>query len=121
MNILVVEDDAGTLKFLETSFKEWGYSVYNAKSAAEAWETFGALPVDIVVSDWMMPEMDGLDLCRRIRDMESERYTDVFDSDIASRKYNAQLRLMKDAEIWFAMSIVYENLADKQATYIIAR
>ena len=42
---------------------------------AEAWEKLLTQPVSVVVSDWMMPELDGLQLCRRIRELTDRDYT----------------------------------------------
>ncbi len=74
MNILVVEDNPATLKLFEKSLVVWGYTVYTAENGKEAWESIEKNKVDIVVSDWVMPEVDGVELCKRIRSEGTEEY-----------------------------------------------
>ncbi len=74
MNILVVEDNTTTLKLFEKSLVGWGYTVYTAENGKEAWNSIEKNTVDIVVSDWVMPEMDGVELCKRIRNEGTEEY-----------------------------------------------
>ncbi|MCH2113012.1 MAG: diguanylate cyclase [Planctomycetes bacterium] len=67
MNILLAEDDPTTRTLLEKSLVGWGHTVFCARNGAEAWEIFRTKPIQIVLTDWMMPKVDGLELCRRIR------------------------------------------------------
>ena len=66
MKILIAEDDAVSLSVLELVLERMGYEVIVTRSGTEAWEAFDRDPVRIVVSDWMMPGMDGLEFCRRV-------------------------------------------------------
>jgi two-component system cell cycle response regulator len=75
MKILIAEDDPVSRRVLEANLVEWGYDVMIASDGSEAWELLqkpGA--PNLVISDWMMPHMDGLELCRRIRQMEKSGY-----------------------------------------------
>ena len=74
MNILVVEDNKPTLKLLEKKINAWGHSVHLAENGVEALAKLEFVPVDMVLTDWNMPEMDGLELCRRVRKSEIEQY-----------------------------------------------
>ena len=74
MHILVVDDDQTTLQLLVRKIKEWGYSVVSARNGADAWDKLKSARFDLIVSDWMMPETDGLQLCRRIRTAEFKQY-----------------------------------------------
>ncbi|MEK6238893.1 MAG: response regulator [Planctomycetales bacterium] len=74
MKILLVEDDRMLRKSLERIIKEWDYEVVCAADGAQAWEMFQANPVDLIVSDWMMPTMDGVELCQRIRASDEHPY-----------------------------------------------
>lgn len=64
--VLVVEDDEDLLHFLRSSFKDH-YQVYTADNGLIALQLLQTHVVSLIVSDWMMPEMDGAELCRRVR------------------------------------------------------
>lgn len=74
MRILVVDDDKATLRLLGDKIKDWGYSVYPANNGTEAWERLESNPVDIVLIDLEMPDMDGFELCRQIRNANFRQY-----------------------------------------------
>ncbi len=75
MNILIADDDPVTLRLLSTRLGAWGHAVHQAADGNTAWETIRSTPIDIVVSDWMMPGLDGLQLCQRIRESHQSGYT----------------------------------------------
>lgn len=65
--ILIVEDDVNMLDFISTNFKGEGYNIYCAVNGVEALKVLEAQPVELVLSDVMMPEMDGMSLCKKIK------------------------------------------------------
>ncbi len=67
MNILIADDDVIATSVLEASLRRLGHEPVLAADGQAAWEAFMAKPAQVVVSDWMMPGIDGLELCRRIR------------------------------------------------------
>lgn len=68
MKVLVAEDDPVTLYVLKEFLSDWGYDAALATDGDQAWELIQADPdIGVVVIDWMMPGMDGLELSRRIR------------------------------------------------------
>lgn len=71
MKALVADDDTASRLLLEKMLTKWGYEVVTASSGEEAWKalTSDDSP-DIAVLDWMMPELDGVEVCRRIRALE---------------------------------------------------
>lgn len=69
-NILIVDDEADLRKLLADYFEVNGYAVVTAKDGSEALQRLEQQP-DIVLLDINMPEMNGLDLCRKIRDFVS--------------------------------------------------
>lgn len=64
--VLIVEDDDDMLRFVATHFRR-DYRVYTAANGVEALEELRRHAVSLIVSDWMMPGMDGAELCRRVR------------------------------------------------------
>lgn len=76
MKILIAEDDTISRRLLESFLRKWGYDVLVASDGAEAWEAMHEPEApNLVISDWMMPNMDGLELCGNIRAMEKSGYT----------------------------------------------
>lgn len=73
--ILVVDDNLDTLEVLQRNLTSGGYRVYTASSVAEGIKLLETLPVDLAVTDYKMPEADGLDLVRYVR--ENCRDTEV--------------------------------------------
>lgn len=75
MRVLIAEDDGVSRLVLRKALEEMGYSVQSAKDGAEAWELFQKHPFPLVISDWMMPGTDGIELCRRVRSLREKGYT----------------------------------------------
>ena len=74
MNILLVDDDATTLKLLEKSVVKWGYTVQTAANGIQAVDLIQNSHIDVLVSDWLMPKMNGLELCEKVRALDLSRY-----------------------------------------------
>jgi CheY-like chemotaxis protein len=75
MNLLLVEDEAASRTMLHAVLKAGGHDVVVAENGAEAWGLWQVSEQRVVVADWLMPEMDGLTLCKRIRLHPEARYT----------------------------------------------
>jgi phosphoserine phosphatase RsbU/P len=75
MKILIAEDDPIAAKVLRLTLKNFDHEVVVATDGAEAWQMFDADPVRLIISDWMMPGMDGLQLCDRVRNRAQTPYT----------------------------------------------
>jgi PAS domain S-box-containing protein len=67
MKILIVEDDVNSRVFLERALLSQGYTVESAANGVEALTKAVLSPPDMIISDIMMPEMDGFELCRRVK------------------------------------------------------
>jgi sigma-B regulation protein RsbU (phosphoserine phosphatase) len=67
MKVLIAEDEAMSRRLLQTYLERWGHEVVAAQNGVEAWNLFAADEFSIVISDWIMPELDGVELIRRIR------------------------------------------------------
>ncbi|HTN03864.1 response regulator [Planctellipticum variicoloris] len=67
MKVLIADDDLVSRRLLQGYLQKWGYEVTIAMNGAEAWRLFEQNEFQIVISDWMMPELDGTELIRRIR------------------------------------------------------
>src|SRR6202045_4181959 len=75
MKILVAEDENISRLVLEASLKKRGHEVVAVENGRKAWDAFQKEYFPVIISDWMMPEMDGLALCREIRKLPRDNYT----------------------------------------------
>ncbi|WP_054006849.1 PP2C family protein-serine/threonine phosphatase [Cypionkella psychrotolerans] len=72
--VLVVDDSKAQRKILQMQLTRWGYQVTEAASGDEALALCRAQDFDIVLSDWMMPGMTGLEFCKAFRALPREGY-----------------------------------------------
>jgi two-component system, cell cycle response regulator len=68
MKILVAEDSASSRLVIERALVDLGHECILAEDGTQAWEHFQGSGAEVVISDWMMPGIDGDELCRRVRD-----------------------------------------------------
>jgi DNA-binding response OmpR family regulator len=73
--ILVVDDDQYIRLILQKRFTSKGYTVLVAEDGVRGLEVAKADPPDLIISDWMMPKMDGLEFCRLAKQDEKLRFT----------------------------------------------
>ncbi len=86
MNILIADDDPVTLKLLMSKIAEWGHTVHPAADGNVAWDTILQTPIDIVISDWLMPGLDGLQLSHLIRERQDHPYIYVIVISVQNSK-----------------------------------
>jgi diguanylate cyclase (GGDEF)-like protein len=77
VKVLVADDDPGSLMVARAAVERSGHDCLAAADGDEAWALYLEHQPDVVVTDWMMPGMDGLALCRAIRAREQDLYTYV--------------------------------------------
>lgn len=66
-HLLIVEDEEGIVQFLKQGLEEEGYQVTAATNGKAGLEAFNAGKFDLLLLDWMLPKMTGLELCKAIR------------------------------------------------------
>jgi putative two-component system response regulator len=88
MRALIVDDDELSLELLQDILREMGYEVERAANGRQALERLRRDPIHLVITDWEMPEMNGLELCRAIRAEDFEGY--VFTIMLTSREGGQQ-------------------------------
>ena len=71
MHILIVEDEIGIMQFLQQGLEEEGYQISTAFDGARGLELFLENHFDLILLDWMLPKMTGLELCKEIRKSNS--------------------------------------------------
>ena len=77
MRILIVDDEPVNRLVLARKLGSWGHDVVQATDGAEAWDIIQLEPFRMVITDWMMPNVDGVELTRRIRSSPLAGYTYV--------------------------------------------
>ncbi|MEW5981159.1 MAG: diguanylate cyclase [Acidobacteriota bacterium] len=77
MRVLIAEDEPISRRLLHAALTQMGYDVTATADGREAWEVLQREDIGLVVADWMMADVDGLELVRRIRDREADHYVYV--------------------------------------------
>ena len=67
VRVVIAEDEPATLRLLTRQLERAGYQVTPCADGREALETIQRNPVDLIIADWNMPGMDGIELCRNVR------------------------------------------------------
>jgi len=73
--ILIADDDSVSRRILEKRITEWGYKTIIATDGEKAWAILNKNKVRIAILDWMMPQISGTELCKRVREKQSDTYT----------------------------------------------
>ena len=89
--VLVVDDDESTCDALQRLLSRMGYVASTVNSGREALDVAETVRPDVIVLDWMMPDMDGLEVLRRLREGDATKdvpvvlYSAVDNPDLAGR------------------------------------
>ncbi|OGN91117.1 MAG: DNA-binding response regulator [Chloroflexi bacterium RBG_13_48_17] len=67
-HILIVDDDPAILRLLSTNLKARGYEIFTATDGEESLEAVQRDFIDLIILDLMMPKVDGVEVCRRVRE-----------------------------------------------------
>ena len=74
MRILIADDDATSRLMLKAMASKLGHECLVAEDGSTAWQLLSSGEIDVLLTDWMMPGVDGPELCRRVRDELSAQY-----------------------------------------------
>jgi sigma-B regulation protein RsbU (phosphoserine phosphatase) len=88
MRILIAEDEPISRRLLETTLTKAGHDVVAAEDGIKALDSIQKEVPDILITDWMMPELDGLEVCRRLRRLELPSYVYVIVLTALTQKEN---------------------------------
>jgi two-component system cell cycle response regulator len=75
MRVLIADDDATSRVVLKAIVTKLGHQCLVANDGTSAWEQLSSEWIDVLLTDWMMPGVDGPELCARVRDELGDRYT----------------------------------------------
>jgi sigma-B regulation protein RsbU (phosphoserine phosphatase) len=88
MRILIAEDEPISKRLLETILTKAGHDVVAVEDGIRALDSIQKEVPDILITDWMMPELDGLELCRRLRTLNLPSYVYVILLTALTQKEN---------------------------------
>ncbi len=91
MKVLIAEDDLIASRVLEAALVKLGHEPLVTEDGEGAWELLQEQPVRVVVSDWKMPRLNGLELCQRIRAREGDYIYFILLTQMAATEKNLQL------------------------------
>jgi two-component system, cell cycle response regulator len=75
LKVLIAEDNPVSRRLLEATLSKWGYEVFACADGWEAWQVLQQPdPPSLAILDWMMPRMDGIQVCREVRKQAAEPY-----------------------------------------------
>ncbi len=77
MKILTADDDTVSRKVLSAALRSFGHEVVETHDGLEAWKLYSQCQFRLIISDWMMPNMTGVELCHRVRSDQRTKYTYV--------------------------------------------
>lgn len=67
MNILIADDEQQMVKILSAYFRDEGFNVLEARDGQEALDIFESTKIELAILDWMMPKIDGIEVCKYIK------------------------------------------------------
>ncbi|WP_256760584.1 response regulator transcription factor [Cohnella sp. WQ 127256] len=67
MNILIADDEPFMIKIVKAYFEKEGFNILQAQDGEEALRIFYAHPIDLAIVDWMMPKVNGIQVCKEIK------------------------------------------------------
>ena len=110
MAILIADDDPVTRALLIKTLNKWGYDVLVANDGLEALEIVEKDEVRIVITDWMMPNMDGLTLCKEIRSLSNSNYVYIIIVTSKDQKNDLNRAFEKGADDYIIKPLELERL-----------
>ena len=110
--ILLVEDSETQLKFLQEGLAQNGFEVETAMNGAEAYKKVYSFLPDIIVSDIMMPVIDGYQLCRMIKNVDETKKIPIILLTVLDKKIDGFWGKKAGAQLFLSKSIDLKELID---------
>jgi two-component system, NtrC family, sensor kinase len=110
MKVLIADDDPVTRLLLQGHLEKWGHAVTTAAGGGEAWRLYQAGNFPLVVTDWIMPEMDGPELVRLIRASQRPGYVYIILLTAKAQKTDVVQGMEAGADDFVAKPFDHEEL-----------
>ncbi len=115
MRVLIAEDDAGIRDLLHDLIERQGQSVTLARDGEEAWNLFRDKGADVILSDWLMPRVEGPELCRRVREHDAPYAYFIMLTALGDQQHHLTGR-KSGADDYLAKPFDMEDLAARMVT-----
>lgn len=113
--ILIVDDEEALSKVISTILEEDNYEVKTAVNGKDALEKLAAYLPDLILTDVNMPEMDGEELCKKIRESETYMHIPII---ACSGRDNGDIMIKAGANDYLSKPFKIENLENKLKQYL---
>jgi len=116
MKILIAEDDQISSRILQKNIENWGYKAVLARSGQAALEALQDEELRLSILDWMMPGMDGVEVCRKIRCRKKYKYTYIIMLSAKDRKQDIIAGLSSGADDYMTKPVNFLELRARLKT-----
>jgi diguanylate cyclase (GGDEF)-like protein len=116
MKILIAEDDLISSRILQKNIENWGYETVLARSGECAWQALQDEDLRLAILDWMMPGMDGIEVCRKIRRRKKYKYTYIILLSAKDRKQDIIAGLSSGADDYMTKPVNFLELRARLQT-----
>ena len=115
MRVLIAEDDIGIRDLLHDLISRQGHAVTPARDGEEAWRLFNERGPDVILSDWLMPGIEGPELCRRVRESDAPYAYFILLTALGDQQHHLTGR-KSGADDYLAKPFDMEDLAARMVT-----
>src|SRR5579859_7680355 len=115
MRVLIAEDDAGIRDLLHDLIERQGQAVTVARDGEEAWTLYKEQGADVIISDWLMPRVEGPELCRRVREHDAPYTYFIMLTALGDQQHHLTGR-RSGADDYLAKPFDMEDLAARMVT-----
>src|SRR3954469_1378783 len=115
MRVLIAEDDEGIRELLVDLIERQGHSVVATRDGEEAWGVFRDQGADVIISDWLMPRVEGPELCRRVREHDAPYAYFILLTALGDQQHHLHGR-QSGADDYLSKPFDMEDLAARMVT-----
>jgi two-component system phosphate regulon response regulator PhoB len=112
-SILIADDEPNQLELLDFNLKSAGFSIIKASNGLEALELIENHSPDLIILDWMMPKMSGIDVCRTLRSRSETKQTPIIILSARSEDSDKSLGLDTGADDYISKPFSPKELVSR--------